>query len=153
MTSHSFNQAKVFYIQPKHTRARRLLSNIQRFPKSIKTALISTSFIRKEVFFLPRANKGTSHYINLIRYFIEYCKHALELASIFFFYISVGGNGGGRRVGEKAAPKKLCIFFPLFSHRRDETARDIDPPRVSFWLYIPTLDIFCALVRGMKFLV
>lgn len=38
-----------------------------------------------------------------------------------------GSEGGGH--WGTAAPKKLCIFSPLFSHRRDETASDIDPDR------------------------
>lgn len=114
---------------------------------------MSGSFIPIAVFSLfPRANKGTSHYINLIRYFIEYCEHALQLASIFFIYFGRWHRRrAGRRRGE-AAPKKLCIFFPLFSHRRDETARDIDPPRVRCYKLQSrlrlshTLDIFSAII-------
>lgn len=59
------------------------------------------------------------------------------------------GTAGGR-----PAPKKLCIFFPLFSHRRDETASDIDLARVTCYkLATSTLDIFSILVALLKFFI
>lgn len=102
---------------------------------------IHSQFESKEFFsHLPRANKGTSHYINLIRYFIEeYCivatRRSALLGFLYYFFTSLARATPGKGMGSRgrqgtageADPKKLCIFSPLFSHRLDETASDIDP--------------------------
>lgn len=54
---------------------------------------------------------------------------------------------GGERGGERAAPKKLCIFSPLFSHRRDETASDIDPATLAVCYGTPWTRVFFFICR------